>query len=151
YMPDKSPRFAGSPSGSAGRCAWHLPPPVERCSRGLASPQRECRLRRVLFPPPEFSATAHARSGGHGQRAGLEIAVQDAGIEQLDAGRALDVALDLARDRNRVGADAAGQLGTGLDRKVALDVDVTLEPAGEPHMAGAVDLAFDGDVRCDDR
>src|SRR5262249_35148099 len=129
YMPDRLPRSGESLSGSADRCAWRPPPPVERCSRGLASPQREGRSGGLLFRPPELHAAAHTRSRRHGQGSGFEVAVQDAGLQQLDALSAFDVALDFTGDRHRVRTDAAGQLGSGLDRQVALNVDVTLEPA----------------------
>src|SRR2546423_6373749 len=68
--------FAGSPPDSAGRYA--LPPPesFERCSRGLASPQRERGLRGQLITPAELHPPPHPRARGDGQRSRLEIAVE---------------------------------------------------------------------------
>ena len=50
-----------------------------------------------------------------------------------------------------VRANAAGQLRAGVDRQIALDVNVALEPPGEPNVSGAFDLTFDRDVGADHR
>jgi len=99
-----------------------------------------------LLAPTEFGAAAHARSGGDGERARLDVAIDDARREQLDLLRAVDVALDLTRDRDRLGPDAPRQLGTLLDREVALDVDVALELAGDADVTRTDDLTGDRDV-----
>ena len=42
-------------------------------------------LSALLFVPAELGPTAHARTGGNGQRAGFEIAIENADLQQLDA------------------------------------------------------------------
>src|SRR5262245_27234879 len=148
--PDKLLRSAKSPSGSAGRCAWHLPLPVAPCSRRLTSPQREC-LRDRLVRPPEFHAAAHPRSGGNGERARLQVAVQYAAFENLDSCGALDVAFHFATDRDGAGANASSQLRAGFDHEITLDVDVPLELASETHVPRSVNFAFARDVGSDER
>src|SRR5439155_24237891 len=106
---------------------------------------------RPLLTPADLHAPTHARARGDGERAGLEIAVEDSGGEELDALRALDVPLDLAADRDGARPHAAGELRAGVDREVALDVDVPLEAAGDADVPRAVDLAGDRDVGGDHR
>src|SRR6478672_4730972 len=101
--------------------------------------------------PAEFSLSAQSRAGGDGQRARLEIADDHRGLQQIDQRSFLDVAFELAGDRDLVGAYGAGQLGAGLDREIALDIDVALELSGDPDAAAALDLALDGDVRGNQR
>src|SRR3546814_13012101 len=57
-----------------------------------------------------------------------------------------DVAVQLAGHHHLLGLDAAAELGALLDGQVALHVDVALELAGDADVAGAFDLAFDGQV-----
>ena len=83
--------------------------------------------------------------------AGLEVADEHAGVEQLDALRGFDVAFELAGDDDLLRAHATVELGALLDGQVALDVDVALELAGDADVAGAFDLAFDGQVGGDQR
>ena len=101
------------------------------------------RLLGRLLVPAKFRATAHARASRDGQRAGLQIAVEHACLKKLDAGCRIDVAFQLAANDDGIGAHAAGDLRAGLDREVALNVDVALEVAGDANVAGAFDLAFD--------
>src|SRR4051812_35046294 len=77
-----------------------------------------------LLVPAEFRLAAHARTRGDGERAGFELAVENAGLQQLDARGGIDVAVELAADDDGVGFHSAGQVRTGLDREVSLDVDV---------------------------
>ena len=62
----------------------------------------------------------------------------------------LDVTFQFAGDRDLVGTHAARQLRAGLNREIALDVDVALELAGDAYAAAAFDLAFDRDVAGDE-
>src|SRR5690606_17692016 len=112
---------------------------------------RSLRRTRLLLVPAEVGLAAHARAGRDGQRTGLQVAGQRAGSQQLDLLRGLDVAFDFAGDDHLVGAHAAGEPGTGLDRQVALHVDVALELAGDADVAGALDLALNGQVGGDQR
>ena len=105
----------------------------------------------LVVVPAEIGLAAHARAGRDGQRAGLEIADHHAGLQQIDARGALDIAFQFAGDRDLVRAHAAGELGAGLDGEIALDVDVALELAGDADAAAAFDLAFDRDVGGDQR
>src|SRR4029079_19192628 len=98
--------------------------------------------RLAFAPTPNCAAAAHAGACREADGARLEIAGEHARVEQLDALGALDVSLDLAADDHRVGAHAARQLGTGIDRQVALNVNVALEAAGETNVSRAFDLAF---------
>src|SRR5438105_4501506 len=70
--------------------------------------------------------------------------------QDLDARGALDVALDFAADRDAIGPNGAGELGSRVDREVALNVHVTLEPPRDSNVARAIDLARDCNVRSDD-
>src|SRR5690606_23982294 len=154
----RSPRSAGSWSCSAGRCAWHLPDPAGRCSRdefdvrlgvglvlagGFAAAVAGAG---VLLVPAALDVAADARSGGDGQGAGLEVAVEPGAVEQLHALGRFDVAVEVAGDGDLLGAHAAVEPGAALDGEVALDVDVALELAGDADVAGAFDLALDGQV-----
>src|SRR3982750_3360545 len=96
--------------------------------------------------PAEFRLAAHARTRGNGERTGLEIADQYASLLKLDLRGRFDVAFELARDRDFLRAHAAVQFRIFLDREIALHVDVALELAGDAHVTGAFDLAFDRDV-----
>ena len=77
--------------------------------------------------PAKLGASAHARARRKGNRTCLEIAGQHTGVEQLDALRAFDVPFDLAADDHGIRADAARELGAGVDREIALDMDVALK------------------------
>src|SRR5690349_16930909 len=44
-----------------------------------------------LFNPTELHASAHSRSGGDGQRPRFQIAVENAGLEEFDAGCRFDI------------------------------------------------------------
>ena len=46
---------------------------------------------------------------------------------------------------------SAGQLGAGFDDEIPFDVDVSLELTCNAHAARTFDLAFDGDVGCNQR
>lgn len=48
------------------------------------------------------------------------------------------------------GLHQALQMRAGVERHVAVDLHITLEPARDAHVAGADDLALDGQVRGDD-
>src|SRR5690606_23316809 len=142
-------RFRGWSPCSAGRRGLRPPFPGAGCSwRGVAA--RLVALA-VLVVPAEVGLAAHARAGGDGERAGLDVADQHAALLQLDQRGALDVAFQLAGDDHALGAHAAGELGAGLDGQVALDVDVALELAGDADVARAFDLALDGEVAGDQR
>src|SRR5438270_13752728 len=80
----------------------------------------------LVVAPAEIGLAAHARTGGHSQRARLDVACHDAARQQIDHRRALDIALQLARNRDLVRADTARELGAGLHRQVALHVPVAL-------------------------
>src|SRR4051794_39506881 len=103
----------------------------------------------MIVTPPELRPSTHPRPRGDGERSGLEIAVQHSGRQELDLRGVVDIALDLAGDRDRLGPNAAGDFCALLDREVAVDVDVTLESSGDPDMPGADDLAGDRDVSGD--
>ena len=100
---------------------------------------------------PNSALAAHARAVRDRQGSRADVAVHDAALVQLDALRPLDVSLDLARDHDRACAHGAGEMCAGLDGQRSVDLDVALEAAGDPHMAGAFDLAFEGQARGDDR
>ena len=70
---------------------------------------------------------------------------------QFDALGTFDVALDFAGNDHGACADGTGEVGAGFDGQRAVDVDVTLEAAGDPHMAGALDLSLEGESGRDDR
>src|SRR3546814_13484856 len=72
-------------------------------------------------------------------------------LEQLHARGRFDVAVQLAGHHHLLGLDAAAEFGALLDGQVALHVDVALELAGDADVAGAFDLAFDGQVGGDQR
>src|SRR5262249_6855 len=138
-------RSEGSLPGSAGK-GESRPPAFGKCSLDRACPQLESGFRNDFVTPAKLGASAHARSGGDGERTSLQVSVKDTRLLQLDALGALDVAFDLARDDDGVRTHAARELGAGFDRKVALDADITLEATGEANVARAFDLALDGDI-----
>src|ERR1700704_5523155 len=105
----------------------------------------------LAIVPPELGPAAHAGAGCDCHRAGLQVADHCAALQQIDMRGFLDVPLELAGDRDLVGAYAAGQLGAELDGEIALDVDVALEIAGDPYTSPTFDLALDGDVGSDQR
>src|SRR5438105_1279001 len=105
----------------------------------------------MIFTPPEFCPPAHLRAGGDGEVPSLDIAVEHSGRQQLDPHSALDVALDLTCDGDRFGTNAARELRALLDREVAFDVDVALEPSSDANVTGANDFAGDGELGGDDR
>src|SRR5215831_3065700 len=96
--------------------------------------------RTLAFAPAEFGLAAHPCAGSDGQRAGLQVADHHTRSKQIDVGRFLDVAFELAGNRHLVGANAARQLGARFDREIALDADVALELAGDAYAAAAFDL-----------
>ncbi len=112
---------------------------------------RQCGQGRAAPAAAKLGAAAHARSGSDRECTRLQVAIQDARREQLDLLRAVDVPLDLARDRHRLGPDAPRQLGTLLDREIALDVHVALELSGDAHMSRTDDLTRDRDLGRNDR
>src|ERR1035437_2821142 len=73
-----------------------------------------------LLLPTELDLAAHLRAGRDRERLGGQVAVEDAGREKLDALGAVDVAVDLPRDRTGVGANASGERRAGLDREIPL-------------------------------
>jgi hypothetical protein len=72
-------------------------------------------------------------------------------LQQLYACRCIDVAFEFAAYDHRLCAHATSQLRTGLDREIALYVDVAFEVAGDANVAGTFDLAFDRESRCKQR
>src|SRR3546814_12052261 len=74
----------------------------------------------------DVGLAAHARAGGDGERAGLDVADQHAALLQFDLRGAFDVAFQFAGDDHALGTHATGELGAGFDGQVALDVDVAL-------------------------
>src|SRR5262249_21157537 len=104
----------------------------------------------VLFPT-ELDLTAHAGTCGHRERTGLHVARDDAAFLQLDTLGVLDVALELAADGHRLRTHLAVERGAVIDGEVAVDLHVALEATGKADMAGADDLAFDGQIGSDNR
>src|SRR4029078_9094187 len=105
----------------------------------------------LAFAPATLGLAAHPGSGGNRQRARLQVAYDHAGREQIDMRRFVDIAFQLAGDRDLAGAHAARQFGAGLDSQVTLDADVAFEFSRDAHAAAALDLAFDRDVGGDQR
>src|SRR5215468_3134412 len=94
---------------------------------------------RAAIVPAKLGHPAHPSTGSDGQRTAFEIADHHAGLQQLDARGFLDVAFELAADRDLVGAHAAGQFRSDLDGDIALDLDVALELAGNAYAAATFD------------
>src|SRR5262249_54468221 len=99
----------------------------------------------------KLDLAAHARAGGHGQRARLDVAVDDARLEQLDPLGVLDVADQLTGDADHAGLYVPFQARGGIERHVTLDLHVALELAGDAHVTGTDDLALDGQIGGDVR
>src|SRR6185312_7089184 len=95
----------------------------------------------VLFPA-ELDLASHARTGRDREGAGLHVTRDDAAFLQLDALGALDVALELARDGDRLGTYLAVERGAGIDRQVTVDLHVALEATGKTDVTRADDLAL---------
>src|ERR1035437_5557752 len=104
-----------------------------------------------LFPPAELDLAAHPGTGRHGQRVRAQVAVENPGREQLHARGPVDVAVDLTADRYGARTHPAGERRARIDREVALHVYVALEASRDSHVAGALDLALDRELRGDDR
>ena len=58
---------------------------------------------------------------------------------------------ELAADDDDARLDLAFQVGAGIEGDVAVDLHVALETTGDAHVAGADDLALDGEIGGDDR
>src|SRR5204863_2664018 len=138
-------RYRGWSPCNGGTCAWPPACPVGRsCSGVVARAGAGGGATLFLLVPAELDLAAHARTGGDGERGGLDVAGEHAGFEQVDALGGFDVAFQFAGDGDLLRAHATGELGALFDGQVAFDVDVALELARDADMAGAVDLAFDG-------
>src|SRR5262249_51991015 len=93
---------------------------------------------------------AHAGAGGDGQRARLHVPADDAALEQLHPLGVLDVALELPTHGHSLGPHLPIDIGAGIDGEVAVHLHVALEAAGDAYVAGADDLALDGEIGSDD-
>jgi len=96
------------------------------------------RFRAFAVVPAELGLTAHAGACHDRQGTGPEVANHHAGLQQIDARGFLDIAFQFTGDGDIGGAYAAGQLGAGLDRQIALDFDVAFELAGDAYAAAAL-------------
>src|SRR5439155_2964646 len=113
------------------------------CSRCAVALHSEPWRRRCGFIPAECNVASHAGPAGNGERTGLEISIQNATCEQLDARRAVDVSFQITADGDCAGPDRSGDLGAGLDGQIAIDIHITLEAASHANVAGSLDLAVD--------
>src|SRR5262245_6820289 len=123
---------------------------------GDVSVRRRLRLGRVegldfSFLPAELDLAAHLRPGRHGEASRLEVTDQRPGLLELNPRVRNEVTAHLAADQHGVGLDLAVDGRAGLDRQLALHVDVALEASGDPDVAVAFDLPLDGEARGEDR
>src|SRR5690348_12736652 len=85
------------------------------------------RIDRHFVGPAKLNATAHSRSRSHSERTRFQIAIEHAGLQQLDARRGFDIAGQLAADNHGVGTHFAGELRAGFYGEVALHMNVAFE------------------------
>src|SRR5262249_7854690 len=147
-------------AGGAGRRAPQDALPPARGGPPLTPPQRTSvrsrlrlgRVQGVAFPflPAELDLAAHLRPGRHREAPRLEIADQRARLLELDPGICDEVTTNLAAHQHRVGLDLAVDGCAGLDRQLTLDVDVSLEAAGDADVAVPLNLSLDGEARGED-
>ena len=130
---DRRPAVRAGPRLADGRAPFYYSNHGLAVSAALAA----------AFLPAELRTSAHARTVRYCQRSRADVAVDDPALVQLDALRAFDVALDFAGNDHGARADGTGEVGAGFDRQRAVDVDVALETAGDPDMAGALDLSLE--------
>src|SRR5207302_2082809 len=101
---------------------------------------------RLGLLPTEFDLPAHPRACGDRKRAGLEVAIEHAGLEKLDARSSVDISLELTGNDNRLGAHATGDFRAELDREIAAHADVPVESTSDTDVSHSLDLAFDRHV-----
>src|SRR5215472_1308415 len=95
----------------------------------------------------KLDLAAHARARGDGEGACLDVAIDDARLEELDPLGILDVAEELAPDAHDARLDVPFEARPGIEAQVPVDLHIALEAAGDAHVARADDLALDGEVR----
>ena len=78
-------------------------------------------------PPTEFDLAAHARAGSDRERSGFHVAREYAGLEQLDPGRPVDIAVQFATDSDVLSANLPGEVSSCIDGQVALHADIALK------------------------
>src|SRR5690349_14840612 len=123
--PDRSSGSRESSPCNADRCASCQRSPGER-PRSCVAEALVVSLGPALAFVAELHLAAHARARSHGERSCLDVAVDDAGLEELDALGVLDVADELAAHAHDARLDVPFEPRARIQAHVAIDLHVAL-------------------------